>query len=184
MKSIREILVSALALMLIAGAVTAALAGTNALTEGRIQAEMEKTENAARLQVIAAEQFDKKTLTDGDNTMVYYEALSSGKTVGYVFTAAVSGKSSGLTVMTAIRNDGTIAGVKITEDNETAGYVDKIVKDGFLERLAGKPAQEIKFGENGVEAVSQATKTSNGVRKAVNQAVAWYQQIQGGVTNE
>ena len=50
----KDILVSAGALMVIAGVVTAALAGTNALTEGVIARRAEETENAARRQVVGA----------------------------------------------------------------------------------------------------------------------------------
>ena len=55
----KDILVSAGALMVIAGVVTAALAGTNALTEGVIARRAEETENAARRQVIDADSFER-----------------------------------------------------------------------------------------------------------------------------
>lgn len=61
-KSIKGIVVSSLALALIAGIVTAALAGTNALTEQTIKTREEQAENAARRQVLDADTFEKKTL--------------------------------------------------------------------------------------------------------------------------
>ena len=176
MKSLREIMISAMVLMLIAGLVTAALAGTNALTKDTIRERTEQIENAARLEVINATDFEKHELAVDGETVVYYTALQNGENVGYVFTATVVGKSSGLVVMTGISADGKITGVKITDDNETAGYVDKVVKAGFLDKFKGHAAQEL----TDVDAVSQATKTSNGVRKAVGQAIAWYQQVKGG----
>ncbi len=176
MKSFRDILISALALMLIAGIVTAALAGTNALTKDTIAQRTEEIENAARLEVIDANEFEKMTIQDEETEVTYYRALRDGATVGYVFTASSVGKSSGLIVMTGISADGKVTGVKITDDNETAGYVDKIVKGGFLEALVGKSATSEL---DAVDAVSQATKTSNGVRKAVEQALVWYQLVKG-----
>lgn len=184
MKMFREILISALALMVIAGVVTAALAGTNALTEETIAKRTEEIETAARKEVIQADAFEKAEMLADGETVVYYIAKKDGKTVGYVFTATAVGKSSGLVVMTGIGADGIVTGVKITEDNETAGYVDKVVKGGFLEKLVAWNAdKEIVLGED-IDAVSQATKTSNGVCKAVNQAIAWYKQVKGGAQGE
>ncbi len=176
MKSFRDILVSALALMLIAGIVTAALAGTNALTKDTIAERTAQIENAARLEVIDATEFEKSTLQSDGEDVVYYAAKKDGAIVGYVFTASSVGKSSGLIVMTGISADGKITGVKITEDNETAGYVDKVVKNGFLEAMKGMDSVQ---AVDGIDAVSQATKTSNGVRKAVEQAMGWYQTAKG-----
>ena len=184
MKTVREILISSLALMVIAGAVTAALAGTNALTEDTIAARTEEIETAARQEVIQADSFEKAELSVDGESVVYYVAKTDGEVVGYVFTATAVGKSSGLVVMTGIGADGTVTGVKITDDEETAGYVDKVVKGGFLEKLTGQTAErEIVLGKD-IDAVSQATKTSNGICKAVNQAIQWYHQVKGGAAGE
>ncbi|MBR5540342.1 MAG: FMN-binding protein [Clostridia bacterium] len=181
MKHLKEILISALALMLIAGVVTAALAGTNVLTKDTIAKLTEATENAARKEVIEADVFrQSEVLFDGEMVR-YYTAYKNDITVGYVFTTTANGKSAGLTVMTGISKAGTITGVKVTNDNETAGYVDKVAKAGFLDAFTGKSAQEMKLDAD-VDAVSQATKTSSGICKAVNKAIAGYQAIkEGGV---
>ncbi len=186
MKTFREIAVSALVLMVIAGVVTAALAGTNALTKDVIAERTQAIETAARQEVIVADRFDEAVLTtaDGDTVTYYIAKQSDGAVVGYVFTATAAGKSAGLTVMTGILSDGSISGVKITEDNETAGYVDKVVKAGFLDELTTHRAdREITIGKT-IDAVSQATKTSTGVCKGVNQAIAWYQLVKEGNTGE
>ncbi len=179
MKNLKEILISAAALMLIAAVVTAALAGTNALTEGTIAKLTEETETAARMEVMEADSFVKDTVTVDGQHQVYYAAYTGETLVGYVFTTVSVGKSAGLTVMTGISHSGTITGVKVTEDNETAGYVNKVTKAGLLDSFVGKPAQEMKLGAD-VDAVSQATKTSSGICKAVNQAIAGYQAIKEG----
>lgn len=176
-KSIKGIVVSSLALALIAGIVTAALAGTNALTEQTIKTREEQAENAARRQVLDADTFEKKTLgtADGDE-VTYYEAVKAGETAGYVFTTVATGKSAGLTVLTGITKDGRISGVVVTSDNETAGYVDKVEKGGLLDAFREKEAKTLQFGVD-VDGVSQATKTSKGITTAVNMAVSYYQQI-------
>ena len=182
MTSFRDILISALALMVIGAVVTAALAGTNALTKDTIAERTAAIENAARAEVITdATSFEEKTLSANGAEVVYHVALKDGETVGYVFTFSSVGKSSGLMVMTGIGADGSVKGVKITEDSETAGYVAKVEAGGFLSNLVGK---ETKEELNAVDAVSQATKTSNGVRKAVAQALEWYPLAKGVSADE
>ncbi len=182
MKTVKDILISAVALMIIAGVVTAALAGTNALTAGIIASRAETAENEARKEVIDADRFDKQTVMVEEIEQVYYVAYASGQPVGYVFTTEAVGKSSGLTVMTGISQDGTITGVKVTEDSETAGYVDKVRKAGYLDAFVNKQAQKLTVNVD-VDAVSQATKTSKGICDAVNKAIAAYSAIQGGDGN-
>lgn len=177
--SLKETYVSAGALAIIAGVVTAALAGTNLLTENAIAKRTAEAENAARREVIEAETFQEARLVTGGEEIVYYLAKQDDKTVGYVFTASVTGKSSGLVVMTGISVDGKISGVKVTENNETAGYVDKVTDAGFLESFRDKAAQSFTLGQE-IDAVSQATKTSQGITNGVNQATAWYQTIMEG----
>ena len=179
MKRLKEILICALALMLISGVVTAALAGTNALTKDEIQRQNDEIATAARLEVMKADSFEKATVTVSGEKTEYYKAVSNGAVTGYVFTAQSAGKSAGLTVMTGISKDGKITGVKVTEQNETAGYVDKVIKAGFLQSFEGQPAVELKLGSQ-VDAVSQATKTSSGICKAVNKAIAAYQAVKEG----
>ena len=178
MKAFKEIFVSTITLTLIAALVTAALAGTNALTADTIAARTQEAENAARLQVMSADTFDEKT-TDA---FTYYVGVKDGQTVGMVFTTEATGKSSGLTVMTGIDTDGVITGVTVVEDNETAGYVAKVVKDGFLDRLTGVKAETMTLGVE-VDGVSQATKTSKGILAAVNEAIARFKQVEGGQAN-
>lgn len=176
----------ALMLMLIAAVSAAALAGVNALTADTIAERSEAAANAARRQVIDAADFVEGTLTDkGGETVVYHTAVDqAGETVGYVFTATATGKSGGLVIMTGIAADGTVTGVTVTEDNETAGYVDKVEKGGLFAAFKGKDAAPFVAGEN-VDAVAQATKTSKGVVSGVNCAVEWYTALtKGGESNE
>ena len=54
---VKDIVVSAVSLMVIAGVTTAALAGTNALTAATIAARNEEAETAARQQVFDSDSF-------------------------------------------------------------------------------------------------------------------------------
>lgn len=183
MKRLKDILIPTLALMLIAGVMTAALAGTNALTKDEIKRQADEIADAARREVMVADEFRAATVSVDGGETAYYEAVIGGKVTGFVFTTEAAGKSAGLTVMTGISADGKITGVKVTEQNETAGYVDKVIKAGFLKAFTNKEAREIKLNEQ-VDAVSQATKTSSGICKAVNKAIKVYQAVKGGATVE
>lgn len=178
-KTGKAILISALALTLIAGVTTAALAGTNALTKDTIAARNEETQNAARQQVIEADRFEEKQLDAADGPVTYHVALRGGTVVGYVFTTVTVGKSAGLTVMTGISAEGTVSGVAVTDDNETAGYVAKVEKGGLLAAFRGKTAAPLTLGQD-IDGVSQATKTSRGITEGVNLAISYYQSIVKG----
>lgn len=173
MKKFGSIAISALALTVIAGVATAALAGTNALTKDIIAQNNAATADAARRTVFAeAESFEEHTLTVDGNEVVYYTALKGGEEVGFVFTAVTSGKSAGLTVMTGVDSNGTVTGVAVTEDSETAGYIDKVTDGGLFDTLKGRTSTD------GVDTVSQATKTSKGILKAVDTALDYFALIE------
>ncbi|HCA29871.1 MAG TPA: hypothetical protein DEP23_10035 [Ruminococcaceae bacterium] len=178
--NIKEIVVSALALAIISGVANAALAGTNAMTKDTIAQANQKAETESRRQVIDADSFEKGILNNDEQQVVYYSAKKDDNIVGYVFTVSSTGKSSGLVVMTGISVDGGITGVTVTDDNETAGYVDMIQEGGLFDGFIGKnTSQEFSIGKN-IDAVSQATKTSKGVTQGVNQAVEYFNRINKG----
>ena len=91
--------------------------------------------------------------------------------IGYVFTAVSTGKSAGLVVMTGVDASGTVTGVAVTEDSETAGYIAKVTDGGLFETLKGRQ------NTDGVDTVSQATKTSKGILKGVDKALEYFAQI-------
>ena len=55
-------------------------------------------------------------------------------------------------------------------------------KAGLLDRLKGLSAASITAGED-VDTVAQATKTSKGILRGVNQAIDWYTQIKEAATD-
>ncbi len=177
MRNVKSILGAALVLTAICAVVVAALAATNLLTADTIAAAQEKATNAACSAVLpAAETFTPAVPADGawDEGVeaVYSGANADGMTVGYVVKTSTSGKSSGLIVMTGITADGTVSGVQVIDNNETAGYVDTVEKAGLLERLTG-----IADNATEVDAVSTATKTSNGIKSGVELALAVYEEV-------
>lgn len=172
---VKEILVSALSLALIAGVTTAALAITNDLTKDIIDEKQNAEAYAARAKVMTADSFEKLTFTENGVEHTYYEGYVGGKVVGYVFTAEASGKSSGLAVMTGIATDGTITGVEITANNETASYFKLVQDSGFFDRFDKKSiADGFELGKN-IDGITGATLTSKGVVSGVNKSVKYYE---------
>ena len=177
MRNVKSILGAALVLTAICAVVVAALAATNLLTADTIAAAQEKATNEACAAVLdTASSFavlDGKW-QDGVET-VYVGTAADGVTVGYVVKTSTTGKSSGLIVMTGIATDGTVSGVRIVEDSETAGYTDTVEKAGLLDRLTG-----IHGDVAAVDGVSTATKTSNGIKNGVELALAVYEEVSVG----
>lgn len=169
---------AALTLTVIAGGITALLAGTNLLTRDTIAARSEQAATEARQQVLAADSFEEATITIDGEEVVYHKGMKDGNTVGYVFSVSSSGKSAGLVVMTGVDTDGTVTGVAVTENNETAGYVEKVEKAGLLAAMVGQSSTD------GVDTVSQATKTSHGILDGVDRALTIYEAVKGGAVDE
>jgi electron transport complex protein RnfG len=172
--NIKEIIICAASLAILSGGVTAALAVTNAATKDTIATINQSHQTESRKLVIDADFFEEQTFNENGEEISYFTAKKDDSLVGYVFTVSSSGKSSGLIVMTGVSVDGKITGVVIADENETAGYIDKVKKDGLLDRLAGWDSNlKILLGEN-IDGVSQATKTAKGITDGVNKAIHYF----------
>lgn len=170
-KHIKDIVIAALALTLICAIVVAALAGTNLLTRDTIAVIEQQATDTACKEVLEADSYTSLEGTWADGVLAVYEAKNGETLCGYVIKTSTVGKSSGLVLMTGITADGIVSGVTIIENNETAGYTDTVTKGGLLERLCGVA------DATDVDGVSQATKTSNGIKSGVNLALAVYEEV-------
>ncbi|MBQ4616905.1 MAG: FMN-binding protein [Clostridia bacterium] len=168
MRNVKSIAVAALTLTLICAVVVAALAGTNLLTKGPI-AENERlaTENACKAVMPTAATFETVDGTFADGVVAVYEGKDAdGASTGYVVKTSTRGKSKDLVLMTAVAADGTVYGIEVVSESETAGYMNKVKKGGLFDRLVG-----VSEECGAVDGVAGATKTSNGVKDGVALAV-------------
>lgn len=173
MRNVKEIVTAALALTLICSVVVAALAGTNLLTKDTIAAQELEATNAACAQVLStATAFELLDGTWAEGVLEVYKAVNGDTLCGYVIKTSTVGKSSGLVVMTGVTPDGTVSGVTVVSDNETAGYVDNVVAGGLLDRLMG-----VTVDGTDVDGVSMATKSSNGIKNGVRLALQTAQEV-------
>lgn len=179
--TVKGILIPTLALFLICVVVTAALAGTNALTADKIAALEAQNQAEAMARVLPADEYVQKTGSlDGTETS-YYIARQGGQAIGAVYITAAKGYGGDVSVMTAIKADGAIAAVEIlAAADETPGLGQNAMKPDFAAQFAGKSGQVdvVKNGaaENQVNALTGATITSRAVADAVNQALALFEK--------
>ena len=82
-------------------------------------------------------------------------------------SATVQGFGGDVTVQVKLNDDGTVKTLTIDTPNETAGLGQRASEAEFTDQFIGK-AGPFTYGENGIDALSGATITSNAVLEAIN----------------
>ena len=188
--TVKEIIIPAISLFLICLVATALLGFTNQITAPKIEQLAIETENNAKKEVLseAADFSDKMTATLDQTEYSYYEGLDGDKNViGYVFTTSAKGYGGDIKVMVGVDKSGSVTGVSILEISETAGLGMNAKNESFLKQFLSKNGEisVIKNGtpaDNEISALTGATITSKAMAKAVNTALALYEQV-GGESN-
>lgn len=169
------------------------LGGVNAITADKIAASnWQKTVEAMSAVVAdpASTNFsDAMELTDamtaaataaGGTLDSVYEAQVNGQAVGYAVKVVSSGSQGNIEMMVGVDADGTVTGVSIVKNSETAGIGSKVMANeplatgvGVLDQFVGKSAADgtLTVGAN-VDAITGATVSSRGVTAGVNAALA------------
>lgn len=181
----KEILKPTFVLFVICVLVSAALAGTNLLTEDKIAEQQEKkSEESRKIVLSVAESFTEQTTADGT---VYHVGTANGETVGFVFETSSKGYGGDVSVMTGITADGEISGVVILSHSETPGLGANAEREEFRNQYEQPVPQGelevVKYqtpAQGQVEAMTGATITSKAVTSAVNSAVELYREVKGG----
>ena len=190
-KSLKEILVPAIMLFVIAAVCTALLAGTNLLTKDKIAEIAVQTEMKAKSAVFeSAKSFsDEKNVTVNDKEYVYYDALDEkGNVMGYVFSVTVKSYGGDLSAMVGISSEtDKITGVEITAISDTPGLGMKVDSSDFLsqyiDRSGNISVNKNEKTDTEIQAVSGATISSKAVTEAVNQAFSAYEAVKAGGNN-
>ena len=105
-------------------------------------------------------------LLTGEEPVTEAPAQETGEAGGQL-TAAEQGFGGEVTVHLELNEDGTVKSLAIDTPNETAGLGQRASEAEFTEQFVGK-AGPFTYGENGVDALSGATVTSNAVLTAIN----------------
>lgn len=164
-----------------------ALSVTNKVTVKKI-AELEAANSKKNMQsLIDADNFEE--CENGEIT--YYAAINGGKTAAYIFTESSKGYGGDVSVMTAIKPDGTVAGVAILDvSGETPGLGQNAAKKSFFSQYIGlkNGVSVLKNGakaeNNEVDAVTGATITSTAVTRAVNKALDDFEKVKEATADE
>ena len=164
-----------------------ALSVTNKVTAKKI-AELENENSKKNMQsLVSADDFEKCS----DGGIEYYTAIKGGDTAAYIFTESAKGYGGDVSVMTAVKPDGTIAGVAILDvSGETPGLGQNAAKESIYSQYAGlkKGVSLLKNGakaeNNEVDAVTGATITSTAVTRAVNAALDDFEKVKGATVGE
>lgn len=190
-KSLKEILVPAIMLFIIATVCTALLAGTNLLTKDKIADLEVQAAMAAKTAVFAdATNFsEEKTVDVKGEPCTYYEAYNeTGNIMGYVFSVTVKSYGGDLSCMVGVSNEtDKITGVEITAINDTPGLGMKVNSEDFLgqyiDRTGTIGVNKNEKTDTEIQAISGATISSKAVTDAVNQSFSAYETIKAGGNN-
>lgn len=184
-KSLKEILVPAIMLFIIATVCTALLAGTNLLTKDKIAELAVQAENEAKAAVIDAVNFSDAKEIDGNT---YYEAYDESEAlVGYVFNVSSKSYGGDLACMVGISAEEKVTGVEITSISDTPGLGMKATAKDWLNQFIGKGSgilvNKNSSSDTEIQAITSATITSQAVTDAVNEAFDVLAKVKGGAEN-
>ena len=180
-----------IALTIIAAVAGLALSGVYSMTKEPIeQQELKKKTEAFRTVCPEAEDFTKmdaaeKLLASQDSAAVprvteFYKAVAAdGSVVGYAMSVVTSGYNPDIVIAVGLSPEGVVQHIDFTSISETAGLGMRATEDGFKNQFAGKSGK-LTLGQD-IEALSGATKTSNGVVNAINAGLEFFDAaVKGG----
>ncbi len=190
-KTLKEILVPAVMLFVIAAVCTALLAGTNLLTKDKIAEIAVQAEMKAKIAVFAdAKTFsDAKTVDVNGTSYTYYDAQDeNGNVIGYVFSITTKSYGGDLSAMVGVSAEtDKITGVEITAISDTPGLGLKVDSEDFLSQYIDRTGtigvNKNESTDTEIKAVSGATISSKAVTNAVNQAFSAYETVKAGGNN-
>ena len=181
MKSLKykELIAPSLVLIIICIVVTGALAVTYQITKPIIEEINIKNANIARAEVLPEGEggFTKIETDLLENVVDAYQADNGS---GMVFTTLDKGFGGKIQVMVGISKVGEIQGVKVTSHKETPGLGTKAMTPEHLSQYLGQMTiTNTGEGDDNIDAITGATISSNAIFRAVETALAQYEQLGG-----
>ena len=166
------------------------LASFNLLTKDPIEQNSLRAAEETRTRMLpTAASFEAMEVTEGSNMDSVYQGLdASGEPVGYVIQTTVNGYGGEVVVTLGMDMDGVITGVDVGGENfsETPGLGALAKEPEFTQQYIGKkvPLTLVKGnepkGENTIDAISGATRTSSAVNGGINLAGKYISDLSGG----
>jgi uncharacterized membrane protein (DUF485 family) len=102
-----------------------------------------------------------------------YELIDkNGDFLNYAVITSASGYGGPITILTTINKNGKIENAVILENAETPSYLSRVMKTGYPENLQGHSITESFDSNEEIDAVSGATRTTEGILHAVEKGMA------------
>lgn len=147
----------------ICAVMTALLAATNAVTAPMIEKNQNASANQALLDVMPdGSGFEAVDLQSYELPATVTEVHKEMAGLGYVVKLTASGYASDMVIMCGVKADGVVTGAVCLSSNETLGK-----EKTYGENFAGKDAA----GVDAVDIIGGATKTTEGYKNAVKDAI-------------
>lgn len=105
-----------------------------------------------------------------------------GNFLSYGVIASASGYGGPITVLTFVDQEGLISNALLLEDSETPLYLKRVLAAGYPENLRGKIISEPLENQQGIDAISGATRTVEGIILAVEKGMYQIGQNQLGLS--
>lgn len=166
-------------LFLITAILAALLAFVNGKTAPLIEKNaLEKEQSAMKAVMPEAASFDETEIpskSDGQITKAYMALDSVGSVTGVCVITETTGYDVGIQTVIGIDADLKVTGIDIIAMNETPGLGAKAAEENFRSQYTGKSGEigvsKSAPSDTEIQAISGATKTSNGVTEGVNIAL-------------
>ena len=101
----------------------------------------------------------------------YVISDKTDKLLSYGVISYASGYGGPITLLTEISPQGSIIRITMLENSETPLYLDKVMKKGYPENLAGKEITKPLESNPDIDVVSGATRTTKGILMAVEKGM-------------
>lgn len=196
--NIKEIIKIGVILFLITAVSAALLAFVNGKTAPLIEKNsLAKEQSALKTVMPEAASFEETSIDCATDTgiddsnkinKIYSAKSSGGETIGVCVITETTGYDVGIQTVTGVNADLEVTGIDIIAMNETPGLGAKAAEDSFKNQYSGKSGvigvSKGTPSDTEIQAISGATKTSNGVTKGVNIALKIAEMIpMGGDSN-
>ena len=123
----------------------------------------------------------------GGTVTEFYEVNDGVVAIGHALKIVASGSQGNIEMMVGLDLEGTVTGVSVVKNSETAGIGSKVMENepnvkgvGVLDQFIGKgPADGTLNVGSSVDAITGATVSTKGVTAGVNAAIAVINSIIG-----
>ena len=163
-----------LTLFVITAVVAGLLGFVNYMTADTIAAQTAQKAEAARRKVLEAEYYEPMDVPEGSGVTEAYRAGEPG----YVVRVSPNGFGGAIDMMVGISADGTVTGVAIVSQSETASLGANCTREDFRAQFTGRSGTLAVSKDGGeIDALTGATVTSRAVTQGVNTALAFVKEV-------